>query len=89
MKAVLMRIEPGVGVFGHDHAGDEVTLILTGAYNDGHARFGPGDVSLARPGLVHAPRAEPGAVCYVLAASDGPPRLQGLPGLVQRIIGRP
>jgi putative transcriptional regulator len=81
--AELMRIEPGRGVVDHDHAADELTLVLTGGYNDGHAHYAPGDISLARPGLVHDPKADPGEVCYVLAVSYGPPRFSGVFRLLQ------
>ena len=87
--AELMRIEPGRGVAEHDHEGDELTLVLTGAYNDGEAAYRPGDVSLARPGFVHTPRAEPGEVCYVLVAFKGAPRFKGLFGIAQRLVGFP
>jgi anti-sigma factor ChrR (cupin superfamily) len=32
-----MRIEPGFGTPTHDHTAEELTLIVTGAYEDGHA----------------------------------------------------
>ena len=54
----LLRIEPGHGVAPHDHGGEEYTLVITGAFHDGHQRFGPGDVNIAQPGFVHAPLAE-------------------------------
>ena len=54
----LLRIEPGHGVAPHDHGGEEYTLVVTGAFHDGHERFGPGDVNIAQPGFVHAPLAE-------------------------------
>lgn len=85
----LMRIEAGRGSAPHDHAGDELTLILTGAYFDGHADYGPGDVSLARKGFVHTPKAKPGAVCYVLAVTYGDARFKGVIGLLQALIGFP
>jgi len=85
----LMRIEPGMGSVDHDHDGDELTLVLTGAYHDGHADYGPGDISLARTGFVHAPRAKPGDVCYVLAVTYGPARFGGLIGLLQKLVGFP
>jgi putative transcriptional regulator len=85
----LMRIEPGRGASDHDHAGDELTLVLRGSYFDGHASYGPGDVSLAREGFVHAPTANPGEVCYVLAVTFGPPRFKGLIGVVQKLTGFP
>lgn len=88
-RAVLMRIEPGHGVAAHDHEDEELTLVLTGAYNDGDAAYRPGDVSLARPGFSHTPRAEPGEVCYVLLAFKGAPKFKGVFGLAQRLFGFP
>ncbi len=87
--AVLMRIEPGHGVAEHDHEDEELTLVLTGAYNDGVAAYRPGDVSMARPGVVHTPKAEPGEVCYVLLAFRGAAKFNGLFGLAQRWFGFP
>ena len=89
VHAVLMRIEPGAGIAEHDHQSDELTLILTGAYNDGHAHYGPGDISLAQPGFSHQPKAEPGEVCYVLSVFEEPPKFRGLIGFLQRTIGFP
>ena len=88
-RAELMRIEPGRGVAEHDHEDEELTLVLTGAYNDGLAAYRPGDVSLARPGFSHTPRAEPGDVCYVLVAFKGAPKFKGVFGLAQRLFGFP
>lgn len=85
----LMRIEPGRGAAPHDHAADEITLVVTGAYDDGHAAYGPGDISLAKPGFAHAPVARPGEVCFVLAVTDGPARFKGVIGLLQRLTGFP
>jgi len=84
----LMRIEPGRGVAPHAHGGDEVTLVLTGAYFDGFEHYGPGDISLAQGEFRHAPRADPGEVCYVLAVSYGPPKLRGIYGLLERLSRR-
>jgi putative transcriptional regulator len=89
VHAVLMRIEPGAGIAEHDHQSDELTLILTGAYNDGYAHYGPGDISLAQPGFSHHPKAEPGEVCYVLSVFEEPPKFRGLIGFLQRTIGFP
>jgi putative transcriptional regulator len=88
-QAELLRIEPGHGVADHDHEDEELTLVLTGAYHDGHAAYRPGDVSVARPGFVHTPRAEPGEVCYVLLAYRGAPMFKGVFGLAQRAFGFP
>ena len=84
--AELMRVEPGAGVADHDHAADELTLIVTGGYHDGHAHYGAGEVSLAQPSFIHAPKADPDEVCYLLAVTYGPARFQGVFGWVQRLV---
>ena len=85
----LVRVEPGRGAAEHDHTADELTLVLTGAYNDGHAHYGPGEISRAGPGFLHAPRAEPGELCYLMLISFGPARFTGQIGLIQRFTGFP
>ena len=87
--AELVRVEPGRGAAEHDHTADELTLVLTGAYNDGHARYRPGEISHAGPGLLHAPCAEPDALCYLMLISFGPARFTGQIGLLQRLTGFP
>jgi putative transcriptional regulator len=84
----LLRIEPGHGVADHDHGGEEYTLVVTGAFHDGHQRFGPGDVNIARPGYVHAPLAEKDEVCFALGVSlGGGARFEGAFGVFQRLTG--
>jgi len=85
----LMRIQPGFGAAEHDHAAEELTLILTGAYHDGHDRYAAGDLTVARPGFSHTPVAEPGEICYVLAVTYGPPKFLGVFGVLQRLLGFP
>lgn len=84
----LLRIEPGRGVAPHDHDGEEYTLVVTGAFHDGHEHFGPGDVNIARPGFVHAPLAETDEVCFALAVSlGGGARFEGAFGVFQKLSG--
>lgn len=84
----LLRIEPGHGVAPHDHGGEEYTLVVTGAFHDGHERFGPGDVNIARPGFVHAPVAEKDEVCFALGVTlGGGARFEGAFGVFQRLTG--
>jgi len=83
----LLRIEPGSGVSSHDHEDEEYTLVLTGAFHDGHARFAPGDINVGTPGFRHEPRAEAGQVCYALAVSYGAPAFEGPMGLLQKLTG--
>lgn len=84
----LLRIEPGRGVAPHDHGGEEYTLVVTGAFHDGHQRFGPGDVNIAQPGFVHAPLAEKDEVCFALGVSlGGGARFEGAFGVFQKLSG--
>jgi len=84
----LLRIEPGHGVAPHDHGGEEYTLVVTGAFHDGHERFGPGDVNIARPGFVHAPLAEKDEVCFALGVTIGEGvKFEGAFGVFQRLSG--
>lgn len=86
-KVDLLRIEPGAGVATHDHDGEEFTLVLTGAFDDGFATFGPGDINVGVPGLKHEPKALPGEVCYALAVSYGAVKFDGSIGWLQKLTG--
>jgi putative transcriptional regulator len=88
-EAELMRVEPGYGAAPHDHHAEELTLIVTGAYDDGHGRYQAGDLSVAKPGFTHAPKAEMGEVCYLLAVTYGPPKFHGAFGVLQTALGFP
>jgi putative transcriptional regulator len=88
-EAELMRVEPGFGAAPHDHRGEELTLIVTGAYDDGHDRYQAGDLSVTGPGFTHAPKAEKEGVCYLLAVTYGPPKFVGAFGLLQTALGFP
>lgn len=85
----LVRVEPGRGAAEHDHTGDELTLVLTGAYGDGRGFYGPGEIAHAGPGILHTPRAEPGEVCYLILNVFGQARFKGQIGLLQRLTGFP
>lgn len=87
-RAELLRIAPGHGAPMHTHRGAELTLVLHGAYHDGHRRYGPGDLSIAGPELRHRPVAETGEACYALAVVEGGLAFEGVLGLVQRLLGR-
>ncbi len=87
-KAELLRIEPGAGAPEHGHAGDEITLVLKGAFCVDGARFGRGDLCFATIGVDHRPVAEPGEVCIALAITDAPLEFKGLLGVLQRTFRR-
>jgi putative transcriptional regulator len=75
--AFLLRVVPGVAVPRHGHAGEELTLVLTGAYSDEIGRFEAGDVADLDDATTHRPRAEAGETCVCLIALDGPIRFAG------------
>lgn len=80
----LLYIPGGTAVPDHGHRGTELTLVISGAFRDETARFGPGDIEVATEDLEHTPIAEPGEPCICLAATDAPLRFKSLiPRLVQ------
>jgi len=64
----------------HDHRGQECSLILCGALQDGPAHLRPGDWMVHGPGYLHGPRADPGAECWALVALERPPAFRGWRG---------
>lgn len=85
-KVELIRVEPGVSIPKHTHEGREYTLVLTGAFADGRARFGIGDICFADPDVKHQPRAEAGDVCWNMAVTYGSLKFSGVLGLAQRLL---
>jgi putative transcriptional regulator len=83
----LLRIPAGVAVPDHGHKGQELTLVLRGAFRDATGLFGPGDLEIAADDLEHVPVAEPGEDCICLAATEAPLRFKGLiPRLAQPFL---
>lgn len=73
----LMRIQPGVAMPRHTHAGEEVTLVLEGGYSDAEGHYARGDVQAADPSVDHQPVADEGEACICLVVSDAPLKLTG------------
>jgi putative transcriptional regulator len=88
LRTRLLRIEPGHGAPQHDHTGTEYTLVVGGAFEDETGFFGPGDLSIKRPGDVHQPVALSGGVCIALAVEEGDIALTGPLGMLQRLFTR-
>lgn len=83
-SARLLLIPGGVAVPDHGHHGTEITLVLKGAFQDEHDRFGPGDIEIATEETHHTPVAEVGDDCICLAVTDAPLKFRGLlPRLAQ------
>lgn len=87
-KLFLMRISPGKAMPEHGHGGAEITLILSGAYNDKFGRFAQGDVADLDENIEHKPVVEMAAACICLVATEAPTRFKSWPArLIQPLIG--
>jgi putative transcriptional regulator len=69
---MLLRIAPGSKLPLHSHGGNELTMILDGAYDDMLGHFGPGDVADLDGETLHQPVTSPGVPCICVAATDAP-----------------
>ena len=76
--ARLLYIPAGTAVPHHSHNGNELTLVLKGAFEDEISRFGPGDAEMADEDLDHQPVAVEGEDCICLAVTDAPLKFQTL-----------
>lgn len=84
----LLRIAPGKDVPEHGHNGQEMTLILSGAYRDEIGYFGPGDVADLDVDIEHQPHVVSDEDCICLAATEAPTRFKGLASrLLQPFFG--
>ena len=87
-KLFLMRIASGTAMPEHGHGGEEITLILSGAYNDKFGRYARGDVADLDENIEHQPVVETGAPCICLVATEAPTRFKSWPArLLQPLIG--
>ncbi|MEK9969411.1 MAG: ChrR family anti-sigma-E factor [Ferrovibrio sp.] len=73
----LLKVAPGAGLPMHSHAGDEMTLVLSGGYTVGDTAFQRGDVEVANGAVEHSPIAMAGRPCLCLAVTDAPLRFSG------------
>jgi putative transcriptional regulator len=69
-RLMLLRVAGGRKVPEHGHGGQELTLILQGAYRDRFGVFGVGDIADHDEDVEHQPIAEPGEDCICLVAVD-------------------
>ena len=83
--AEILRIAPSAAAPRHTHSGDEYTLVLTGAFHDATGVYRVGDIAIADPRVTHRPTAEPGAVCYSYAVTDGPLKFTGPMSLLTKL----
>lgn len=74
---MLLRVAPGRSLPMHSHGGNELTMILQGAYDDALGHFAPGDVADLDSDTEHQPVTSPGVPCICVAATDAPLRFSG------------
>ena len=69
-RLMLLKVSAGRKVPEHSHGGQELTLILRGAYRDRFGVFAAGDIADHDEDVEHQPIAEPGEDCICLVAVD-------------------
>ncbi len=74
----LLHTSPGRQLPRHGHAGAEYVCVLEGGFSDVTGRYGVADFACGDEGLEHEPRAEAGAACLCLIATEGRLQMRGL-----------
>ena len=69
-RLMLVRVAAGQKSPEHGHGGQELTLVLRGAYRDRFGVFRPGDIADHDEDVEHQPIAEPGEDCICLMALE-------------------
>ncbi len=84
----LLRIGAGRAMPEHGHGGEEITLVLQGAYRDHMGRFARGDVADLDEDIEHKPVVEQDGHCICLVATEAPTRFKSLAArLMQPFVG--
>lgn len=76
-RTTLIRVKAGRQVPQHTHEGNELTVVLDGAFHDETGHYGRGDLVIADSSLDHCPVADADQDCLCLAVTDAPLRLTG------------
>lgn len=87
-QLVLLKIAANRRMPTHGHSGDELTLVLQGAFEDEHGRCAAGDLAEEDDDTHHTPVVTGEETCICLASIEGRLRPHGLIGrLVSPLIG--
>lgn len=76
-KTKLLRIRAGAVMPQHSHDGEELTLVLRGAFSDSRGWFGPGDLACTDQDVDHKPVADSNEDCICLVVTTDNLRLTG------------
>lgn len=71
IQLCLFEADPGTVFGGHTHGGNEITLVLRGAYHVKDMRFGPGDSEDSEPDSHHMAIADLDDGCLCLVFIEG------------------
>ena len=84
----LLRARPGAVLPRHSHSGNELTVVLQGAYVIDDQVFSVGCLEDADEGITHQPIVTTRGECLCLAATAGPLKFDGWAArLAQRYLG--
>ncbi len=78
VSLVLLKIGANRRMPTHGHSGEELTLVLRGAFEDEHGRFAVGDLTEEDGDSHHTPLVTDGETCICLASIEGRLRPHGL-----------
>ena len=76
----LLSIASGMTMLEHGHGGEELTLVLQGAFKDKTGRFARGDIADLDEETEHCPVIEKGETCICLYATEAPSHYKTLLG---------
>ena len=87
-KLKLLRIGAGRAMPEHGHGGEEITMVLKGAYIDHMGRFAAGDVADLDEDIEHRPVVEQDGDCICIVATERPTRFKSIAArLMQPFVG--
>ena len=84
----LLSIASGMSMLEHGHGGEELTLVLQGAFKDKVGRFARGDIADLDEDTEHCPIIEESETCICLYATEAPSHFKTFLGrLLQPFLG--
>jgi len=87
-QARLVKMASGRKAMTHGHAGEEYTMVVSGAFSDAGMAFTRGDVEIAGTDVVHSPIADDNGGCVCLVVMTGRLKFRNVLGrIAQPFIG--
>lgn len=88
VEAKLLRLEPGGVIPHHGHEGEELTLVLSGGFDDERGAYRRGDVCAADGETAHRPRVSDPEPCVCFTVTLGRRRFRNpLIAAADRMLG--